>query len=77
MWKVEVPADLRPDIRAAAVAILETAREAGWRINPVRWESKSRRKLWFTAQSPSGVPVYAVCAEIEFPERLEALLISD
>ena len=70
----EMIADLRSDIRAAVIPILEAVRAAGWDVGPIAWESKSARTVKFTAESPSGRMAFVVCGESALPDRLQALI---
>jgi hypothetical protein len=74
--ETSIPEDLRSDVKADAVRILEILRGRGWSVEIIRWNSRSSRTVEFSATSPSGTGRHTVCGESELVDRLEILLLS-
>jgi hypothetical protein len=74
----EFPTDLRAEVQTEVARILKLVQEAGWRVDPIYWESgwdgASERRVTFTAKSEAGKRVHSTCPESALPWRLSSLL---
>jgi hypothetical protein len=76
----EFPVDLQSDVKDKVAQLLPMLKEAGWTVDPIRWESTSAtskdRRVSFDAKSDTGKRVHSSCPESRLTERLTVLLTS-
>ncbi len=72
----ELPHDLQANVKAELDRTLVLLKEAGWIIDPIRWDvaSGTERRVTFSAKLGAGRQFHLVCPEDRIAERLMRLL---
>lgn len=71
------PTGLSRNIIDTAIPILEELEKSGWTVGVIHWDQKWKRKLGFSAKSPSGTSMFFTCHEGELVKKLWELLNID